>query len=699
VLALLTATPAAATSNGDRLFAAGDYAAALAAYAEQVATHPEAPDLPDTFLKMARCHLRLHRPWLAEVRLRRLLADNLESDAGAQAAILLDRLLDQRQRWSEALHLADTLLAHHPRRARPALLAMRAHALVALGRHQEAAHAYAALHEVLSPAQQRGEATEVERWLARRPEPFLRWVIRELDTAFPSDYALLSLIDRYRERDPRLARRLADHFLDTFPDHPRAAALRPQPPPVAVAVTPPPPPVVARRYDPERIDLLLPTTGPLAEVGIALFQGATLAVERYNAERDREAPGALQVTLTLHDTGANEAGAEAALQGLLDREVLPLAVVGPATSLACRRLAPLATVAGLPLVTPSAAATDLPDAYPYLFRVGMSDASQVARLLDYAVGERGAYRLACIYPNNGYGAHFRDLFVERARCLGVEVVAQASYPPDGVDFGPPIRNLLAQERAANARLVADRPFIPESPDPALPRLPWPPDGTLLPGPKMAASLPESLRAIAEGGHEIGIHCWDHAKWQDRLHRMNHEAVAAEFGRARSAFREVFGIEARTSAAPGWITSAASLAVQDEAGLDYCSDMRGAEPFFPVLEGRTFSTLQIPTTLPTLDEILGREVEKDDEIADYYLSRLLPEGLQVMTLHTETEGRGRREAFRCILEGIRGKRTTLLLGDVARSCLEEKDRIPRCRVEYGEIPGRAGKLSLQGERIA
>ncbi len=482
MLALLTATPAAATSNGDRLFAAGDYAAALAAYAEQVATHPEAPDLPDTFLKMARCHLRLHRPWLAEVRLRRLLADNLESDAGAQAAILLDRLLDQRQRWSEALHLADTLLAHHPRRARPALLAMRAHALVALGRHQEAAHAYAALHEVLSPAQQRGEATEVERWLARRPEPFLRWVIRELDTAFPSDYALLSLIDRYRERDPRLARRLADHFLDTFPDHPRAAALRPQPPPVAVAVTPPPPPVVARRYDPERIDLLLPTTGPLAEVGIALFQGATLAVERYNAERDREAPGALQVTLTLHDTGANEAGAEAALQGLLDREVLPLAVVGPATSLACRRLAPLATVAGLPLVTPSAAATDLPDAYPYLFRVGMSDASQVARLLDYAVGERGAYRLACIYPNNGYGAHFRDLFVERARCLGVEVVAQASYPPDGVDFGPPIRNLLAQERAANARLVADRPFIPESPDPALPRLPWLPDGTLLPGP-------------------------------------------------------------------------------------------------------------------------------------------------------------------------------------------------------------------------
>ena len=484
----VAAAAAGAASDGDRLFAAGDYAGALAAYAEEVATHPEAPDLPDTFLKMARCHLRLHRPWLAEVRLRRILADDLESDAAAAAVGLLDRLLDQRQRWEEALHLADTFLARQPVRARLALLAMRAHALVALGRHQEAMGAFATLHRALPAAARPAVEAEVERWLATRPEPFLRWVIRKQGTAFPADYALLALIDRYREGEPELARRLTDQFLDTFPDHPRAAGLR-QPPSPPVEVFVQPPPAITRRYDPERIDLLLPTTGPLAEVGIALFQGATLAVEGYNAERDREAPGAIQVTLTLHDTGSTESGAERALQGILDREPLPLAVVGPATSPACRRLAPLAAAAGLPLITPSAAAPDLPFPYPYLFRVGMSDASQVARLLDYAVGERGARTLACLYPNNGYGAHFRDLFVERARCLGAEVVAQASYPPDGVDFGRPIRNLLAQEQAANARLVADRPFVPESPDSALPRLPWLPDGTLLPGPVATSTEP------------------------------------------------------------------------------------------------------------------------------------------------------------------------------------------------------------------
>ncbi|NOY53460.1 MAG: 4-deoxy-4-formamido-L-arabinose-phosphoundecaprenol deformylase [Deltaproteobacteria bacterium] len=223
-------------------------------------------------------------------------------------------------------------------------------------------------------------------------------------------------------------------------------------------------------------------------------------------------------------------------------------------------------------------------------------------------------------------------------------------------------------------------------------------GTLLPGPKMAAALPEKIRAIESAGHEIGIHCWDHRKWQDRLHRMDSEAVASEFGKARSAFRKVLGREAECCAAPGWITSPGSLAVQDEAGLAYCSDMRGEGPFLPVLEGRTFATLQIPTTLPTMDEILGSEAGTDDEIARYYLSRLVREGLHVMTIHAETEGQGKREVFRAILQGIRERRT-LPLGEIARTCMEQEETIPRCRVIYEEIPGRAGRLSLQGERIA
>jgi undecaprenyl phosphate-alpha-L-ara4FN deformylase len=143
-------------------------------------------------------------------------------------------------------------------------------------------------------------------------------------------------------------------------------------------------------------------------------------------------------------------------------------------------------------------------------------------------------------------------------------------------------------------------------------------GTLLPGPKMAASLPEVIRAIPESGHEVGIHCWDHVKWQDRLPRMDRRSVQEEFNRARKAFREVLQEEARCSAAPGWITSADSLSVQEDAHLAYCSDTRGSTPFFPVVGNRRFTTLQIPTTLPTVDEILGREVTRDDSHREEFM---------------------------------------------------------------------------------
>ena len=494
------AAPGWAAGEGDRLFAAGDYAAALAAYAQEVAANPQAADRPTTLLQMARCHLRLHRPWLAEVRLRRLLDEDLETDAAATAATLLDQLLVEQRRWEEALQIADTLLGHQPVRARPRLLAMRTHALIALDRHEEAARAFATLYRTL-PADQRPAVEEVaQRWLAARPDSFLRSVIGAFDASFPADYALLMLIERLRDGDPNLARRLTNQFLATFPGHPRAAALRPPPPPpvaapvvAAAPVAVVPPPAVVRSYDAGRIDLLAPTTGPLAAIGNALFQGATLAVEAYNAQR-QPPPGSPPVTLTLHDTGDEAVQAEATLRNLLGRDPLPVAVIGPATSPACRRLAPLAAAVGLPLITPSAAAPDLPLDYPYLFRVGMSDEAQVARLVDHAVRARGARRLACLYPNNAYGNHFRDLFVEQARCLGLGLVAQANYPPGAVDFGGPIRSLLAQEEAANARLVAERPFVAAPPDPVAP-LPWPAESAGLPAPPPRPNRPRQISGI------------------------------------------------------------------------------------------------------------------------------------------------------------------------------------------------------------
>src|SRR5215470_2481844 len=131
-------------------------------------------------------------------------------------------------------------------------------------------------------------------------------------------------------------------------------------------------------------------------------------------------------------------------------------------------------------------------------------------------------------------------------------------------------------------------------------------GTLLPSKPIGEENPEPLCAIIDAGHELGIHGYDHVFWQDRLERLSQAEIEAELGRSADAYERVLGRRPRATAAPGWRCTAASLAAQERFGFDYASDVRGRAPFFPADNGRTFKTLQIPTTLPTLDELIGRE---------------------------------------------------------------------------------------------
>lgn len=216
-------------------------------------------------------------------------------------------------------------------------------------------------------------------------------------------------------------------------------------------------------------------------------------------------------------------------------------------------------------------------------------------------------------------------------------------------------------------------------------------GTLLPAPAIAASFPEILRETEKRGHEVGIHCWDHVKWQDLLPWFPKPVTAMELGKAGSQFERIFGRRARSTAAPGWIVSQDSLEVQDAMGLDYCSDCRGSYPFYPVFEGRRFRTLQIPTTWPTMAEIFGTNGISTGTINDHYLSLLRP-GLNVHTIQAEIEGGAQAELFAELLGklGAAGVRFMTL----AAAAAEFGTSAPDCDLERIELPGIGGKVAVQ-----
>ena len=217
-------------------------------------------------------------------------------------------------------------------------------------------------------------------------------------------------------------------------------------------------------------------------------------------------------------------------------------------------------------------------------------------------------------------------------------------------------------------------------------------GTLLPAPMIAESYPEIMKKTEALGHGVGIHCWDHVKWHDYLPWLPKQVTLMELGRASALFEEIYSHRTRTTAAPGWTVSPDSMEIQDAMELDFCSDSRGIAPFFPVMEGRRYRTIQIPTTWPTMDELLGEGGITVENINDHYLTLLRP-GLNVHTIHAELEGRAQAPLFTDLLERLQARGVRFLT--LAEAVDEFGRNAPDAPLAMGEIPGRAGRVAVQG----
>ncbi len=168
-------------------------------------------------------------------------------------------------------------------------------------------------------------------------------------------------------------------------------------------------------------------------------------------------------------------------------------------------------------------------------------------------------------------------------------------------------------------------------------------GTLLPAPLIGERCASVIASVAKAGHETGVHAWDHVGWHDNLDRWPEAKVRDQAGRAHEAYERLFGRPARSAAAAGWMATSVSLSAEEERGLLYTSNSRGGGPFFPEITGRVFRTLEIPSTLPTLDETLAWEhFHSDDDQRGYYRNAV--RGTEVHTIHTEVEGRSKLPLF-------------------------------------------------------
>lgn len=274
------------------------------------------------------------------------------------------------------------------------------------------------------------------------------------------------------------------------------------------------------------------------------------------------------------------------------------------------------------------------------------------------------------------------------------------------EAAPRLAALLKEQRAGATFLFSlgpDRTGRAVGALPAVPRLKcYGPvallSGTLLPGADIGTRCADAMRSVRAGGFEAGILAFDRAGW------VRHAAGASEawtreaMQRARARYEEIFDAPAITHGAPGWQMNRFAYRYTQRLGFRHCSDTRGSAPFIPVVNGEIAACPQLPTTLPTLDELFAVGLNPDEAVRRLLeLSRRPPPGGHVYTLRAEVEGTMYEPVLRALLAGWRELGCDLVsLREYAAGL--DLAHLPRRVVVERSMAGIRGTVSAHGKEF-
>ena len=225
-------------------------------------------------------------------------------------------------------------------------------------------------------------------------------------------------------------------------------------------------------------------------------------------------------------------------------------------------------------------------------------------------------------------------------------------------------------------------------------------GTLLPGPHIGRKCGALMSGIAQRGFETGIHAYDHVRWQDGVANADLGWTRGQLLHAVEQYETIFGARACIHGAAGWQVNRHLPALLQENGIVMASDVRGSGPFLPTIDGKIAGPVQLPTTLPTLDELIGRKGLRSGDPIDHLLSLTAAEPRKdhVYTLHAEIEGAAYLGAFeRLLMEWRRQGYKLGTLSDLL-GAIHPID-LPHCPIVNGVVPGRSGMVACQGQASA
>ncbi len=206
---------------------------------------------------------------------------------------------------------------------------------------------------------------------------------------------------------------------------------------------------------------------------------------------------------------------------------------------------------------------------------------------------------------------------------------------------------------------------------------------------------EAMQAVAEAGHEIGLHGHDAATWRRQAAFADADWTRYQLALGMERFEAIMGQPPDRFAAPSWQPNAHLLGMEERRGFSFASDVRGRFPFYPQLHNIVSRCPQIPVTLPTLREMLAQGEVTPANVHEYLYAesrRVLPHG-HVYAVDAAEEGIEHLEVLERLLVMWKGQEGRLRsLGEIRAELDPEK--LPVHQIGWTRVPGRREHVAAQ-----
>ena len=224
-------------------------------------------------------------------------------------------------------------------------------------------------------------------------------------------------------------------------------------------------------------------------------------------------------------------------------------------------------------------------------------------------------------------------------------------------------------------------------------------GTLLLAPSLGRESARLMERAREQGHDVGLLGMSPHHWATRLAHADERWVAEECRLLWHHYRRRGGVVPVALATPDWQVNPALLNELSAERFGYSSLSRGKLPYYPVLQGVRSAIPEIPTTLPTADELLRQPGISVGNVHEYLFSEsrhLLPAG-HVYAVSAEREGLEYLPLMEKLLVMWRAQDGAVrALDDVMREI--DPDTLPYHQLGWGRPEGSDIHMAMQSVQV-